>query len=52
VTSFAALGERATVCLDTGRHAPGTNIEFIVMQLLRLGKLSSFDFNSAITPTT
>ena len=41
-----ALGERATVCLDTGHHAPGTNIEFIVMQLLRLGRLGSFDFNS------
>jgi L-rhamnose isomerase/sugar isomerase len=34
------------VCLDTGHHAPGTNIEFIVMQLLRLGKLGAFDFNS------
>jgi L-rhamnose isomerase/sugar isomerase len=48
-TAFAqvsALGERAVVCLDTGHHAPGTNIEFIVMQLLRLGKLGSFDFNS------
>jgi L-rhamnose isomerase/sugar isomerase len=48
-TSFAqvsALGERALVCLDTGHHAPGTNIEFIVAQLLRLGKLGSFDFNS------
>jgi L-rhamnose isomerase/sugar isomerase len=48
-TSYAqvvALGERATVCLDTGHHAPGTNIEFIVMQLLRLGRLGSFDFNS------
>jgi L-rhamnose isomerase/sugar isomerase len=42
----AALGERAVVCLDTGHHAPGTNIEFIVMQLARLGKLGSFDFNS------
>ncbi len=42
----AALGERAVVCLDTGHHAPGTNIEFIVMQLLRLGKLGAFDFNS------
>ncbi|MET0784976.1 MAG: L-rhamnose isomerase [Leifsonia flava] len=42
----SALGERALVCLDTGHHAPGTNIEFIVMQLLRLGKLGSFDFNS------
>ncbi len=42
----AALGEKAKVCLDTGHHAPGTNIEFIVAQLLRLGKLGSFDFNS------
>ncbi len=48
-TSYAqvsVLGDRALVCLDTGHHAPGTNIEFIVMQLLRLGKLGSFDFNS------
>ena len=42
----AALGDRAMVCLDTGHHAPGTNIEFIVATLLRLGKLGSFDFNS------
>src|SRR5919106_4874955 len=42
----AALGERAKVCLDTGHHALGTNIEFIVAQLLRLGKLGSFDCNS------
>jgi L-rhamnose isomerase/sugar isomerase len=42
----SALGEKAVVCLDTGHHAPGTNIEFIVAQLLRLGKLGSFDFNS------
>jgi L-rhamnose isomerase/sugar isomerase len=41
-----ALGDRALVCLDTGHHAPHTNIEFIVAQLLRLGKLGSFDFNS------
>ena len=41
-----ALGDKAVVCLDTGHHAMGTNIEFIVMQLLRLGKLGSFDFNS------
>lgn len=40
------LGDKATVCLDTGHHAPGTNIEFIVAQLLRLGRLGSFDFNS------
>ena len=45
-SQVAALGEKALVCLDTGHHAPGTNIEFIVMQLLRLGKLGSFDFNS------
>jgi L-rhamnose isomerase/sugar isomerase len=48
-TAFAqvsSLGERAVVCLDTGHHAPGTNIEFIVAQLLRLKKLGSFDFNS------
>lgn len=48
-TSYAqvvSLGERAMVCLDTGHHTPGTNIEFIVMQLLRLGRLGSFDFNS------
>ncbi|TAJ48258.1 MAG: L-rhamnose isomerase [Herbiconiux sp.] len=42
----AALGPKAFTCLDTGHHAPGTNIEFIVAQLLRLGKLGSFDFNS------
>jgi L-rhamnose isomerase / sugar isomerase len=41
-----SLGERAVVCLDTGHHAPGTNIEFIAMQLLRLGRLGAFDFNS------
>jgi L-rhamnose isomerase/sugar isomerase len=41
-----ALGDRAVVCLDTGHHAPGTNIEFIVAQLLRIGKLGAFDFNS------
>ena len=41
-----ALGDRAVVCLDTGHHAPGTNVEFVVMQLLRLGRLGSFDFNS------
>ncbi|GIF38343.1 L-rhamnose isomerase [Actinoplanes xinjiangensis] len=41
-----ALGERATVVLDTGHHAPGTNIEFIVMQLIRQKKLGAFDFNS------
>jgi L-rhamnose isomerase/sugar isomerase len=41
-----ALGEQAKVVLDTGHHAPGTNIEFIVIQLLRAGRLGAFDFNS------
>lgn len=40
------LGERAKVCLDTGHHAPHTNVEFIVTQLLRQGRLGAFDFNS------
>jgi L-rhamnose isomerase len=40
------LGERAQVVIDTGHHAPGTNIEFIVAFLLRAGKLGGFDFNS------
>ncbi|MBN9737647.1 MULTISPECIES: L-rhamnose isomerase [unclassified Pseudonocardia] len=41
-----ALGDRAQVVLDTGHHAPNTNIEFIVVQLLRAGRLGAFDFNS------
>ncbi|HUC06178.1 MAG TPA: TIM barrel protein, partial [Acidimicrobiales bacterium] len=41
-----ALGERAQVLVDTGHHAPGTNIEFIVAQLLRVGRLGGFHFNS------
>jgi L-rhamnose isomerase/sugar isomerase len=48
-TSYAhclKLGPRAKVCVDTGHHAPGTNIEFIVALLLREGKLGAFDFNS------
>lgn len=40
------LGERAGVVVDTGHHAPGTNIEFIVALLLRAEKLYAFDFNS------
>ncbi len=40
------LGERAQVVIDTGHHAPGTNIEFIVAMLLRAGRLGGFDFNS------
>ncbi len=40
------LGDKAQVVIDTGHHAPGTNIEFIVAMLLRAGKLGGFDFNS------
>jgi L-rhamnose isomerase/sugar isomerase len=48
-TSYAhcvELGEKAVVCIDTGHHAPSTNIEFIVAFLLRQKKLGAFDFNS------
>jgi len=48
-TAFAhclRLGERAHVVVDTGHHAPGTNIEFIVAVLLKAGKLGGFDLNS------
>jgi L-rhamnose isomerase/sugar isomerase len=41
-----ALGPKAMVVVDTGHHAPGTNIEFIVALLLRAGRLGGFDFNS------
>jgi len=37
---------QANVLVDTGHHAPGTNIEFIVASLLRLGRLGGFHFNS------
>jgi L-rhamnose isomerase/sugar isomerase len=40
------LGPQAQVVIDTGHHAPGTNIEFIVAFLLREQKLGAFDFNS------
>ncbi|MEV8033354.1 L-rhamnose isomerase [Streptomyces sp. NPDC086182] len=40
------LGPKAQVVVDTGHHAPGTNIEFIVATLLREDKLGAFDFNS------
>jgi len=41
-----ALGPRALVVVDTGHHAPGVNIEFIVALLLKAGRLGGFDFNS------
>jgi len=48
-TSYAHclhLGPKAKVVVDTGHHAPGVNIEFIVAFLLREKKLGAFDFNS------
>jgi L-rhamnose isomerase/sugar isomerase len=48
-TSYAhclKLGPKARVVVDTGHHAPGTNIEFIVSLLLAESKLGGFDFNS------
>jgi L-rhamnose isomerase/sugar isomerase len=41
-----ALGLRAQVVIDTGHHAPGVNIEFIVALLLKAKRLGGFDFNS------
>ncbi|HEY3882344.1 MAG TPA: TIM barrel protein [Trebonia sp.] len=41
-----ALGDKAQVVVDTGHHAPGVNIEFIVALLIKAGKLGGFDFNS------
>lgn len=48
-TSYAhclELGPKAQVLVDTGHHAPGTNIEFLVSFLLRQAKLGGFHFNS------
>ena len=39
------VGERAVVCVDTGHHSLGVNIEQIVAILLAEGKLGSFDLN-------
>jgi len=41
-----ALGPKAQVVVDTGHHAPGVNIEFIVALLLKAKRLGGFDFNS------
>jgi L-rhamnose isomerase/sugar isomerase len=40
------LGPRAKVLVDTGHHAPGTNIEHIVAFLLDEGLLGGFHFNN------
>jgi L-rhamnose isomerase/sugar isomerase len=39
------LGEQAGVCVDTGHHAMGVNIEQIVALLLAEGRLAAFDLN-------
>jgi L-rhamnose isomerase/sugar isomerase len=39
------VGERAHVCVDTGHHAMGVNIEQIVSILLQEGRLGGFDLN-------
>ena len=39
------IGDRAKVLVDTGHHAQGTNIEFIVATLLDEGRLGGFHFN-------
>ncbi len=38
-------GDRAVVCVDTGHHSLGVNIEQIVALLLAEGKLGAFDLN-------
>ncbi len=40
------LGPQARVLVDTGHHAPGTNIEHIVAFLLDEGMLGGFHFNN------
>ncbi|QYR23649.1 L-rhamnose isomerase [Paenibacillus sp. sptzw28] len=40
------LGDRASVLVDTGHHAPGTNVEHIVAYLLDEQRLGGFHFNS------
>ncbi len=48
-TSFALclhLGPKAEVLVDTGHHAQGTNIAYVVAQLLAEGRLGGFHFNA------
>ncbi len=40
------LGPQAEVLVDTGHHAPGTNVEHIVAYLIDERKLGGFHFNS------
>lgn len=46
------LGEKAQVVVDTGHHAPGTNIEFIVATLLREGSSAGSTSTRGSTRTT
>ena len=45
-TTARKLGPRAQVLVDTGHHAPGTNVEHIVAFLLDEALLGGFHFNS------
>jgi L-rhamnose isomerase/sugar isomerase len=45
LTVCQQVGERAQVCVDTGHHAMGVNIEQIVAILLQEGRLGGFDLN-------
>jgi L-rhamnose isomerase/sugar isomerase len=45
LTLAEKLGERAKVLIDLGHHAHGVNVEQIVANLARLGRLAGFDFN-------
>ena len=44
-TTCQALGPRALVLVDLGHHPLGVNIEQIVSDLARLGRLAGFHFN-------
>jgi L-rhamnose isomerase/sugar isomerase len=45
LTVCQQVGEHAVVCVDTGHHAMGVNIEQIVAILLQEGRLGGFDLN-------
>ena len=47
-TRTATARPKAQVVIDTGHHAPGTNIEFIVAMLLHAGKLGGLRLQLAV----
>ncbi len=51
LTHCLATGDRALVVVDTGHHAPGVNIEFIVAMLLRAGGWAGSISTAGSTPT-